>query len=92
MSGDVITFTQHQHGDGALTVTADNWPQSLRVSEQLLDEADASMLCRVGNTIVITVANGRAVYRILGEAQPDVLLCERVESTMATASRATERR
>jgi hypothetical protein len=53
-----ITFTQH--GDGRVTV--DRFPAEIETADEFLARASPS-LCRVdGDRLILTLANGSAVY------------------------------
>lgn len=56
--------TFHQPRAGG-PITVDKFPDRLLVAVDLIEQADPAFLSMEGDLLTITVANGRAVYRVV---------------------------
>lgn len=61
-----IILTVHQDEHGSRTTTVMNWPRETMFDPAIFGQADPAHLVRDGDCVTITVANGRAVYELLG--------------------------
>lgn len=63
---DALTFTLRADG----VVLADSWPAEIEVTTLLLGITDEDLMRLDGDELVISAANGTALYRVTGR-RPD---------------------
>ena len=58
-------FTLHRDDQGHESVTVDQWSRQIEVDEVCIRYARHGFIQRDGDTLTLTVDNGRATYRIV---------------------------
>lgn len=79
---DPLTFTLHTDADGQRSVTVDRWPREIEVDEIVVKNSDPDIMKRAGDTLTFKVANGRAVYQIVGASLTRMTMRAQLESCM----------
>lgn len=67
MAVEMLLVKTHVDAAGNRTLTVDAWPRETMIDSFLIAQSDPEHLRRVGDAVIIEVANGRAVYELTGD-------------------------